>query len=85
MVRHFLRPLVAIAFATWTWVWFLPIGGFHHMFRCGLLGWAILDWENPEFEMRWSASILAMSVSVWALGLFGGRAAWPSSTAKGSL
>ncbi|HQB46631.1 MAG TPA: hypothetical protein PLV85_23655, partial [Polyangiaceae bacterium] len=45
------------ALTAWTWLWFFPLSGFHHMVRCGLLGWAILDWESGNLAFRWVASV----------------------------
>ncbi len=59
----------AAALSAWTWLWFLPVAGFHHMFRCGLLEWAIWDLENGEPELRWSGVVLALSVLAWLLGV----------------
>lgn len=56
----------AVALVPWTWLWFMPVAGFHHMFRCGLLGWAILDEENGPNDVRWSGALLALSVLGWS-------------------
>ena len=58
----------------WTWVWFLPVGAFHHMVSCGVLGWAILDNENETFAVRWSVTALVLSVAAWLAGMLVGRA-----------
>lgn len=48
--------------------------GFHHMYRCGVLGWAILDNENEVFEIRWTGLLLTVSVVIWLAGFAGFRA-----------
>jgi hypothetical protein len=55
------------ALTVWTWLWFLPVAGFHHMYRCGLLGWAVLDEENGPLEIRWSLTLLLASAVLWLL------------------
>lgn len=66
-----LRRLAAtFGVAIWTWLWILPLTGFHHMYRLGLLGWAILDFEGEERpELRWSGTILCVSLVLWGTGL----------------
>ena len=63
------RGIVVVALLIWSWFWFLPIAGFDHMFRCGVLGWAILDNEGDAVEMRWSALVLMISVGGWLGGI----------------
>lgn len=63
------RAGIAIASALWTWLWLLPVAGFHHMVRCGLLGWAILDAEGEAFEVRWSGWALVLSLAIWLAGV----------------
>lgn len=63
------RLAIATGLLAWSWLWFLPVGGFHDMFRCGVLGWAILDNENAELEVRWSAVLLPISIVVWSAGI----------------
>lgn len=51
-----------------------PVGGFHHMFRFGVLGYMILDCDSPEgklpirfgrCEIRGSAVLLIVTVAAW--------------------
>lgn len=69
----------ALALTVWTWLWLLPISGFHHMYRFGLLGWGILDCEAMDdaegggLVFRWSAGLLAPSLAACVAGLFIGR------------
>ncbi len=63
------RPALIAGAALWTWLWLFPLSGFHHMYRCGLLGWAILDNEGEAFEVRWSAVLLALSLAFWLGGV----------------
>lgn len=65
---------VGAALVVWTWLWFLPVAGFHHLYRCGLLGWAIVDEENGPTEFRWSGPLLVASVVAWVAGLWAARA-----------
>lgn len=68
MIARLLKVgVVSALLVVWTWLCFLPIAGFHHMFRCGLLGWAILDGENGPLEVRWSLVALLASVVLWCV------------------
>lgn len=73
VTRALTRMALAGLFLLWTWLWLLPLSGFHHMFRCGVLGWAILDGEDAGFTVRWSLLALALSLAGWLGGVV---AAW---------
>ncbi len=67
---RWLRGLAAaLGVASWTWLWLLPLSGFHHIHRLGLLGWALLDLEGERPELRASGLVLAVSLALWGLGL----------------
>jgi hypothetical protein len=63
------RAGLAIGVMLWTSLWLLPIAGFHHMLRCGLLAWAIVDDEGEALEVRWSGWLLVVSLAIWVAGL----------------
>lgn len=69
MARLARHVVLFVGLVVWTWTWFFPVGGFHHMFRCGVLGWAVLDGENEALELRWSGTILAVSLACWLAGV----------------
>jgi hypothetical protein len=73
VARWLLHAVTVAVLLLWTWLWLLPVGAFHHMVRCGVLGWAILDGENEVFTVRWSVLGLVLSVAAW---LVGGMVAW---------
>ena len=73
MPRLVMRVIVFSVGLLWTWAWLLPVGAFHHMVRCGILGWAVLDNENETFAVRWSVTALGLSVVVWLAGILVGR------------
>lgn len=67
--------LVATLLVVGTLVLFGPIGGFHHMFRLGVLGYAVLDCESPgrgaiplgSCGVRGSPILLAASIAIWGV------------------
>jgi hypothetical protein len=69
MLRAIRWVLGLSALFVWTWAWFGPVGGFHHMTRLGILGWGILDREDGPAVLRWSAATLGLSGTGWLLGL----------------
>lgn len=72
--------LVLSAAFAWTWAWFGPVGGFHHMVRLGLLGWGIVDGEDGTTVLRWSPLAVVASAAVWMAGL--GAIAWLAHTVR---
>ena len=57
-----------------TMLLFGPVGGFHHMFRFGILGYMVVDCDSPpedlpipfgRCEIRGSWLLLTLTIGVW--------------------
>lgn len=65
-------------FVVCTWLFFGPVGGFHHMFRYGVTTYIFLNGEDPrpghpmwgDYEVVFSPGRFAVAVILWAFTLF---------------
>ncbi len=61
-----------------SWLFFLPIAGFHHIIACGILAPVVLNGETPqgshllwgEYDVRFFPGRFAVSFILWCFAVF---------------